>query len=150
MSLENIFTLSDENEIFGRDISLTYTANNLPDIEIDESGDLKLTNGLAELVASQVTMMLITIYDYMSGQGELPYHPEFGSALLTLLMTIEPSEEQIEMLKNEIFLSIFTHFPDLVEAVEFPYIEFDNVNRTLKIYITIYTVTGSQSMIVVG
>lgn len=154
MSLDHIYTPEEENLIFGRDMMVSYLSvdgfdTGSIDIQVDGTGDLKLSNGLTELVLSHITMLLSTVYDYVSALGELPYHPNFGSALPNLLLSAAPTDEQIEVMQNEIILSVFTHFSDLVTGLEFAYIQFNEVERQLQIHMTIYTVTSAVGSLTV-
>ena len=148
MSLDYTYTPEEENEVFGQDMTITYLSGGGLDLEVDDTGDLNLSYGLTEMILSYITMLLSTNYDYFSGMGELPFHPSFGSALPTILLAGVPTEEQIEMIQNEIYLSIFTHFPDLVAGVEFGYVKFNEVDRLLEMSLTIYTITSSVGSLV--
>ena len=145
MSLDHIYTPEEENTIFGQDATLTYTEGGL-DIQVDDSGDINLSDGLSELVVSYLTMVLTTTRDYISGEGELPFHPTFGSALPSLLLSVAPTEEQIEVILAEIYHAVFTQLPDLVTLIEFPLVEMDQ--RRLTIHINVHTVTSSVGNLV--
>jgi len=148
MSLDHIYTPEEENQVFGRDATITYLSGGGLDLQIDDTGDIQLSNGLTELVLSHITMLLSTNHDYISRLGELPFHPTFGSALPTLLLASTSTEEQLEVIQNEIYLSIFSHFPDLISGVEFGYVKFDKINRRMEMHMTVYTVTSSVGSLV--
>jgi len=148
MSLNHIYTPEEENQLFGRDMMVEYLSTGGLDLKVDGTGDIQLSNGLAELTISAITMLLSTVYDYLSGNGELPFHPTFGSSLPRLLLSADATEEQIDLIQNEIYLSVFSNFSDIVAGVEFPYVGYDSVNRTLELHINVYTVTGSLGSVV--
>jgi len=142
----NTLTTAQENIIFGRDMKLGCSDGYL-DFVVSDGGDFKLTNGLTELVSNGSLFLLLTVYDYNKGRGELPFHPEFGSAFKFLIMNPVPDDDFIEIIKSEVITSIYKFFGDLIVGIDFS-------SATLKsngiVYFDVYIKTTNGGKITMG
>ena len=140
----NINTLStaQENQIFGRDIEVSSSDGYL-DIEADSNGDIKLTDGLTELVANGAIFLLLTVYNYEEGKGELPFHPEFGSSFKYLIMNPIPDKDFVDIIQAETVTSLYKFFGDLITGIEFSESQFKS-NGILYFNVYIQTTNGGK------
>jgi len=113
-----LMTNAEENEIYGRDLKLRAIDGSL-DLDVKGDGDLKLTDGLAELTLNVVTLLLNTVYNPVTGEGELPFHPDFGSTFKYLTLNPIPDEEFIEIMQVEVINSIMKYYSNIITSIEF-------------------------------
>lgn len=151
MSLNSVsvLTAEDEDYVFGNDIQLKIIDGKI-DLDVDDRGDLKVTEGLSELVVNLVSFILNIDYDVFTGQGELPFHPTFGSSFRKLIFNPLPSDEYLRILQSEIIMVIVTNFEDLIKSVQFTNSYKDVTDNSLHFDILITTVTGGTVTLTMG
>ena len=115
-------TTAQENELFGRDIQVE-SSDGYIDLVVSDSGDIKITDGLTNLVANAIIHMLLTVYNHEEGRGELPFHPSFGSSFKFLIKNPIPDNDYIEIIKAEVISSIYKFYGDMVIGINFSEVE---------------------------
>lgn len=111
-------TKEEENDRYGRDVKLSISGTVI-DIDVSGSGDISLTDGLAQLVLNVVTLLLNTTTNLVTGEGEISWLPDFGSAFRFLILNPIPEEEYLEILQLETINAITTFYGDIVTSAEF-------------------------------
>ena len=133
-------TITQENELFGRDMQLDSSDSYL-DLVADSNGDIKITNGLTNLVSNSAIFLLLTAFNHEEGRGELPFHPEFGSSFKFLIKNPLPDNDYIDIIKSEIITSLYKFYGDLIAGISFSEVEFKS-NGIIYFNIFIQTTNG--------
>lgn len=139
-------TITQENELFGRDIQLDSSDGNI-DLVVADNGDIKITNGLTDLVSNSIIFLLLTVYNHEDGGGELPFHPNFGSSFKFLIKNPIPDSDYVEVIKAEIITSIYKFYGDLVVGINFSEVEYKSDG---VLYFNIYIEVTNGGVISMG